>query len=90
MKTKFYLKRNFYKIRILLIIVITIIMFYSFYFSDKPASINTIRENKDNPMMYVCIVISLFTSLLMIYIMGGFNKENIKRMTTINENEKVE
>ncbi|WOC40132.1 hypothetical protein [Polaribacter sp. HL-MS24] len=84
-KIQFFLKKHFYKFRILTITLGTLIMFYGLYFSDKPATIKTIIENKKNPMMYLCILFSFAGSLFINYIIGGFNKENVRKMTSKKE-----
>ncbi|SNZ01285.1 hypothetical protein SAMN06265377_3122 [Flagellimonas pacifica] len=81
MKIKKKLLKNFYQFRILTIVLGTLVMFYSFYFTNKPATIETIIDNKKNPMMYLCILFALGTSLLIHYIISRFNKKNRERMT---------
>lgn len=63
MDFKEFYKKYFILIEIIYIIIGTFIMFYALYFSDKPTSIKTLRENIDNPMMYLCLIISLVGSL---------------------------
>ncbi|MBP0902584.1 hypothetical protein ACFSKN_06155 [Mariniflexile gromovii] len=58
MKFRDFVLKHYTFIRVILITIGTLIMFYAFFFSDRPASFNTIKENIDNPMMYVCLLIS--------------------------------
>lgn len=57
-------------------------MFHAFYFSDKQASIETIYQDKNEPMMYLCMCFSFGISILIHYIIGFFNKDMIKNITT--------
>lgn len=86
-KIKFFLKKNFYKFRILIIFIGTLILFRGFYFIDKPVTIDTIILNKNNPTMYICIIFSFITCLMINYIIGGFNKKNVERMKSMEEFE---
>ena len=87
-KIKFFLKKNFYKLRVLVIILGTILYFLAFYFSDKKMSFTTLIENKTDPMLYICLIFSLLSSLFTNYFIGGFNKKNVKKMTSMEEFEK--
>ena len=62
-------------------------MFYSLYFSNKPTNIETLIENKNNPMMYLCLLFSFGSSLLIYFMIGGFNKKNVEKMTSMKEFE---
>lgn len=84
---KFFFKKYFFKIRALIIILGTFIMFYFFYFSDKEFSLEIIIQNKNDIKMYVCILIAFGTSFFINFIIGGFNKENVKKMTSMKEFE---
>ncbi len=86
-KIKFFLKKNFYKLRVLVIILGTILYFLAFYFSDKKMSFTTLIENKTDPMLYICLIFSLLSSLFTNYFIGGFNKKNVKKMTSMEEFE---
>lgn len=88
MKTRLFLKRNFYKIRFFLILFGTFIFWYAFYFADQNISINYITCYLKDYRMYLALIFSILGSLFVNYTVGAFNKENIKRMTTIDENEK--
>ena len=87
-KVKYFLKKHFYKVRFVIIILVTIIMFYAYYFSDRPATLETLIKDSKQPRMYLCLLFSFGTALLIGYIIGAFNKENVKKMTTLNENKK--
>ncbi len=84
---KIFFKKYFYKIRIIIILLGTFIMFHAYYFSDKPATLETIIQNKGDKMMYLCIFFSFGISLLMSYSVGLFNKGNIRKMTTMDGDE---
>ena len=86
MKTKLYLKRNFYNIRILLILFGTFIFWYAFYFADQNISIHCLPCYLKDYRMYLALIFAVFSSFLTNNIL--FNKRNIKRMTKIDENKK--
>jgi len=88
MKFRLFLKRNFYTLRIVFIFFQTALFQYAFYFAEQTLSIECIPCYLRDYRMYLALIFSFFTSLLIIYFLGGFNKENIKRITTIDENEK--
>mgnify|MGYP006078992661 FL=1 len=88
MKFKLFLKRNFYTIRILLIVFGGLIFWYSFYFSDQKLSIDCIPYYLKDYRMYLALIFSILGSLFVVYTVGIFNKENIKRITTLDEDEK--
>lgn len=62
-------------------------MFHAFYFADKPVSVKTIIQDRNNPLMYFCLLLSFGCSLFINYIIGYFNKEQIKKITTIEEDK---
>lgn len=84
-KIKLFLKKNFYTFRILLIIAGTLILFRAYYFIDKPLTIDTLVINKKSPEMYICLVFSFCISLLINYVIGGFNKKNVEIMKSTKE-----
>ena len=62
-------------------------MFYVLYFWEKPI-LDTLIEDKTEPIMYLCLLISFGSSFYTSYSLGYFNKENIKKMTSMEEFEK--
>jgi hypothetical protein len=50
-------------------------------------SFTTLIENKTDPMLYICLIFSLLSSLFTNYFIGGFNKKNVKKMTSMEEFE---
>ena len=58
MKYRDFVLKYYIFLRISSLAVGTLIMFCAFFFADRPSSFNTIKENIDNPMMYVCLLIS--------------------------------
>ncbi len=88
MKFKLFIKQNFYTIRILFVVFGVLIFWHSFYFAEQTLSIECIPCYLKDYRMYLALIFSFFTSLLTTYFLGGFNKENIKRITTIDECEK--
>ena len=52
-------------IRVLIISISTIVLFIALYFADRPLRFETIRVNLDNPMIYVCLLISFLTSFFL-------------------------
>ena len=87
MKIKLFLKRNFYTFRIVFIFLQTILFLYAFYFAEQTLSIECIPCYLKDYRMYLALIFSFFTTLLIIYSLGGFNKENIKRITTIDKDK---
>lgn len=67
MKFRNYLLNHFFVFKLLFVFLGTLAMFYAYYFSDKPASFTTIKEHLNDPMMYICIIISLGISLGIIH-----------------------
>lgn len=53
-------------------------MFYVLYFWEKPI-LDTLIEDKTEPIMYLCLLISFGSSFYTSYSLGDFNKENIKK-----------
>jgi len=51
-------------------------MFYALYFSDKEASLKTIAYNINNPMMYVCLILSFIGAVFITKFI--LNKKNLK------------
>jgi len=88
MKIKLFIKRNFYVVRVFLIIIGTLIFWYAFYFADQKISVDCIPFYLTDYRMYLALIFSVFGSFFVSYTVGAFNKENIKRITTIEENEK--
>jgi len=86
MKFKLFLKRNFYTVRVFLIVFGTVIFWYAFYFAEQNISINCIPCYLKDYRMYLALIFSVLSSFLTNNIL--FNKENIRRITTIDENEK--
>lgn len=80
--TELLLKRNFYKTRIFIILLGTLLMFHAFYFSDKPVTLETIFENINKPEIYLALIFAFICSFSISYTIGIFNKENVKKMTT--------
>jgi len=62
--------------KIIYIILGTLIMFYALYFSDKEASLKTIAYNINNPMMYVCLILSFIGAVFITKFI--LNKKNLK------------
>ena len=87
MKIKLFLKRNFYTFRIVFIFLQTILFLYAFNFAEQTLSIECIPCYFKDYRMYLALIFSFFTTLLIIYSLGGFNKENIKRITTIDKDK---
>lgn len=67
MKYKAFIFKNFFAIRMILIAIGTLVMFYALFFSDKTMSVNTITENINNPIMYLCLFISFLGSYWISY-----------------------
>ena len=86
MKFKLFLKRNFYTVRVFLIVFGTLVFWYTFYFAEQNISINCIPCYLKDYRMYLALIFSVFSSFLTNNIL--FNKENIKKITTIDGNEK--
>ena len=74
MELKKIIQRNYIFFRVVVIMLQTILFFYAFYFADKKASFNTLSQNKSDPMLYTCILISLGGSLFIYYMLGGFRQ----------------
>ena len=86
MKVKLFIKRNFYIIRGFLILFGTLIFWYAFYFADQNISADCIPCYLKDYRMYLALIFSVFSSFLTNNIL--FNKENIRRITTIDEDKK--
>ena len=86
-KVKFFLKKHFYKIRILVILLGTLIMFHAYYFYDRPFTLETLIQDKGKPKMYICFLFSFGISIFISYLIGYFKKENVKKMTSMKEFE---
>ena len=43
----------------------TFIMFDAYFFSDKVFSFKVIRDNMDNPKMYLCLLIAFLAALML-------------------------
>lgn len=86
-KKKFiiFLKKNYSKARIISVLIGTLIMFYGFYFSNKSFTLETLQNEITKPIMYICILFSFISSLLIHYIIGDFNKKNIKKIKNLEE-----
>ena len=67
MKYKSFILKYFLAFKIFSVVFGTISMFWAFYFSSKPASFGILKESINNPMMYVCLLISFLTSLGMVH-----------------------
>ena len=63
MSFKYFYKKNKIFFEVIDTIFGTLILFYALYFSDKSASIKTLKDNIDNPMLYLCLIISFLGSL---------------------------
>ena len=87
-KVKCFLKRNFFKIRFIIILLGTTIMFHALYFSDRPFILETLIKDRKEPRMYLCLLLSFGTALLIVYIIGYFNKQNVKKITSMEEFER--
>ena len=62
MKIKDFIIKHGFIFQIVDTILGTAIMFYALYFSNKPASLITIKNDIYNPMLYICLVISFLGS----------------------------
>lgn len=88
MKFKLFLKRNFYTVRVFLIVFGTLIFWYAFYFAEQNISINCIPCYLKDYRMYLALIFAILGSLFVVYTVGIFNKENINKITTIDEDKK--
>lgn len=86
-KIKFFLKKHFYKVRFFVIMLGTVIMFHAYYFYDRPFTLETLIQDKAKPKMYLCLLFSFGVSFCISYSIGLFNKENIRKMTSMDEFE---
>lgn len=64
MNFKNFIRKHYLSFNIFSIILGTFIMFYALYFSDKPFSLETFKENLDNFMMYLCLLFSFLGSFI--------------------------
>lgn len=64
MSFKIFIKKHYLLFNIFIIVLGTFIMFYALYFSDKPFSLKTFKENIDNIMMYLCLLFSFLGSFI--------------------------
>ena len=76
MSYKEFVIKHFFVIKSLTILVGIAIMFYAMFFSDKPPSFETIKNHIDDPMMYLCLMLSSIAS----FIIGlPLNKKNLSK-----------
>jgi len=66
----------------------TVIMFYALFFAYKERSWKTLYEHINDPMMYLCFLLSFIFSIVTAYWVGAFNKENVRKITTMETDEK--
>lgn len=68
------IRENKKTIRIIYFVLGTFIMFYAYFFTNRKFAIVTIIENKNNPLLYLCILFSFISVILIYYVIGGFKK----------------
>lgn len=81
------LKRNFYTIRGFLIVFGTLIFWYAFYFADQKIAVECIPSYLLDYRMYLALFFSVVGSFSVSFTTGAFNKENIKRITTLEKED---
>lgn len=79
-KIEFFLKKYFYTVRFFVILLGTLIMFHAYYFYDRPFSVETLINDIGKIRIYLCLLFSFGISLLISYVIGFFNKENIEKI----------
>ena len=85
MKFRIFLKKYYFTIQFITIFLTSLWFMSSFYFDDRTFSFKDIPIYLNDFLFYWSVILSIGTPLIICYLLGAFDSENIKRIKSMDE-----